>query len=53
MPNVSTPTVLCNLRAIIELICAYPSHTVLTASDGLGIEPGGLPGDLLDLQVAA
>lgn len=52
MPTVSTPTVLCNLRAIIELICAYPSHTVLTASDGLGIEPGGLPGDLLDLQGA-
>lgn len=51
-PTVSTPAILCNLYALVDLLCAYPSYTVLTACDGLGIEPSGLPGDLLDLQGA-
>lgn len=50
--TVSTSTTVRNLRAVIDLLCAYPSHTVLTACDGLGVEPDGLPGDLLDLQGA-
>lgn len=52
MPTVSTLTLIGNLRAVIDLICAYPSHTVLTACDSLALDPGAVPADLLDLQGA-
>lgn len=52
MPKVSTLALVCSLRAVIELICAYPSHTVLTACDRLALDPDAVPGDLLDLQGA-
>lgn len=52
MPNLPTSPLVRNLRAVIELICAYPSHTVLTACDRLALDPGPVPADLLDLQGA-
>lgn len=50
--TVSPSPLVRNLRAVIELICAYPSHTVLTACDRLALDPAPVPGDLLDLQGA-
>lgn len=51
-PTVSPSLVARNLLAVVDLLSIYPSHTVYTALDRLGLDPSTVPTDLLDLQGA-